>query len=66
MSSPIGFREFSEDEYRNFIQTLPDEKLVQEGKKLRSLVYPKTVGQPSVFRRQLELCREEYRRRHPK
>ena len=27
MSSPIGFREFSEDEYRKFIRTLSDEEL---------------------------------------
>jgi hypothetical protein len=66
MFSPIGFREFSEDDYRKFIQTLSDEKLVQLGKTLRRLVYPKMVGQPSAFERKLELCRKEYRRRHPK
>jgi hypothetical protein len=64
--SPIGFREFSEDDYRKFIRTLSDEKLVQLGKTLRMLVYPKMVGQPSAFERKLELCREEYRRRNRK
>ena len=37
MLSPIGFREFSEDEYRKFIQTLSDEELIKAGKRLRSL-----------------------------
>jgi hypothetical protein len=50
----------------HIIQTLSDEKLMQEGKKLRSLVSPKTVGRPSVFDWQLELCREGHRRGHPK
>jgi hypothetical protein len=35
MSSPIGFREFNEDEYRKFIRTLSDEELVKAGKRLR-------------------------------
>jgi hypothetical protein len=64
--SPIGFLEFNEHEYRKFIQTLSDEKLVQLGKTLRTLVYPKMVGQPSAFERKSELCRAEYRRRRPK
>jgi hypothetical protein len=37
MSSPIGFREFSEDDYRKFIRTLSDEELVKAGKRLRIL-----------------------------
>ena len=37
MSSPIAFREFSEDDYRKFIQTLSDEKLIKAGKRLRVL-----------------------------
>ncbi len=31
MSSPIGFREFNEDEYRKFIRTLSDEELIKQG-----------------------------------
>jgi hypothetical protein len=31
MSSPIGFREFSEDDYRKFIRTLSDEELIKAG-----------------------------------
>src|SRR5258707_2115104 len=33
LSSPIGFREFSEDDYSNFIRTLSDE-LIKAGKRL--------------------------------
>jgi hypothetical protein len=29
MSSPIGFREFHEDEYRKFIRTLSEEELIK-------------------------------------
>jgi hypothetical protein len=37
MSSPIGFREFGEDEYRKFIQTLSDEELISS--LLKNLVF---------------------------
>jgi hypothetical protein len=37
MSSPIGLREFSEDDYRKFIRTLSDEELIKAGKRLRIL-----------------------------
>ena len=30
MSSPIGFREFSEDDYRKFVQTLSDQELIKD------------------------------------
>jgi hypothetical protein len=66
MSSPIGFREFSEDEYRKFIQTLSNEELIKAGKRLRSLCGDVVLTTPSAFQRQLKICREEYRRRHPK
>jgi hypothetical protein len=35
MSSPIGYREFNEDDYREFIRTLSDEELIKAGKRLR-------------------------------
>jgi len=66
MSSPIGFREFSEDDYRKFIQTLSDEELIKAGKRLRVLCGDVVTPTPSAFDRQLKICREEYRRRHPK
>ena len=37
MSSAIGFREFSEDDYRKFIRTFSDEELIKAGKRLRIL-----------------------------
>jgi hypothetical protein len=35
MSSAIGFREFSEEDYRKFIRTLSEEELIKAGKRLR-------------------------------
>jgi hypothetical protein len=66
MSSSIGFREFSEDDYRRFIRTLSDEELIKAGKRLRVLCGDVVNTIPCAFDRQLKICREEYRRRHPK
>ena len=66
MSSPIAFREFNEDEYRRFARTLSDEELIKAGKRLRSLCGDVVLTTPSAFQIQLKICREEYRRRHPK
>jgi hypothetical protein len=66
MSSPIGFREFSEDDYRKFIRTLSDDELIKEGRRLRVLSGDVVTPMPSAFDQQLKICREEYRRRHPK
>jgi hypothetical protein len=66
MSSPIGFREFSEDDYRKFIRTLSDEELTKAGKRFRILCGDVVIPTPSAFDRQLKICREEYRRRRPK
>jgi hypothetical protein len=35
LPGPIGFREFSEDEYRKFIRTLSDEELIKAGQRVR-------------------------------
>jgi hypothetical protein len=56
MFSPIGFREFSEDDYRKFIRTLSDEELITAGNRLRiqrgerglGLVFFKYVCIPQV------------------
>jgi hypothetical protein len=68
MSSAIAFREFSEDEYRKFIQTLSDEELIKAGKRLRLLSGNGKIvtTMPWTFYEQLKICREEYRRRHQK
>lgn len=66
MSSPIGLREFNEDEYRRFIRTLSDGELIKAGKRLRILCGNVVTPMPSTFDRQLKICREEYRRRQQK
>jgi hypothetical protein len=63
---PNRFREFSEDDYRKFIRTLSDEELIKAGKRLRILCGDVVTPTPSTFDKQLKICREEYRRRHPK
>jgi len=35
MFSPIALQEFDEAKYRDFVQTLSDDALVEEGKQLR-------------------------------
>ena len=64
MSSPIGFREFSEDEYPKFVRALSNEELIKAGKRLRMLCGDVVTATPSTFDRQLNICREQYRRRH--
>jgi len=64
MNSPIALHEFDAAKYRAYVQTLADEKLIAEGKKLRRLVGNVVSFIPSVFDQQLKICREEYRRRH--
>src|SRR5260221_10116892 len=66
MSSAIGFREFSEDDYRTFIRALCDDELIKAGKRLRILCGDVVTPTAGTFDRQLKICREEYRRRHPK
>jgi len=66
MSNPIGLREFNEAAYRKFIRTLSDEELIKAGKRLRILCGDVVTPNSSTFDRQLKICREEYRRRHPK
>jgi hypothetical protein len=66
--SPIALQEFDAQKYREFVQTLSDEALIREGKKLRWLSGDGKIVSttPSAFAEQLKICREEYRRRHPK
>jgi hypothetical protein len=68
MSSPIAFRGFDPDEYRRHVRTLSDEALIREGKHMRWLSGDGKIvtTTPSAFAEQLKICREEYRRRHPK
>jgi len=52
-----------EDDYRKFIRTPSDQELIKAGKRLRILCGDVVTPTPSTFDRQLEICREEYRRR---
>jgi hypothetical protein len=66
--SPIAFQEFDAQKYREFVRTLSDEALIREGKQLRRLSGDGKIVSttPSTFDEQLKICREEYRRMHPK
>jgi len=68
MNSPIALRGFDEDEYRQRVRRLSDQDLIEEGMSLRRLSGDGKIVStiPCVFYEQLKICREEYRRRHPK
>jgi hypothetical protein len=65
---PHRFQEFDAQKYREFVRPLSDEALIREGKQLRRLSGDGKIVSttPSTFDEQLKICREEYRRRHPK
>jgi len=50
------------------LSELSDEALIREGKQMRRLSGDGKIvpTMPSAFDEQLKICREEYRRRHPK
>jgi hypothetical protein len=68
MFNPIAVQEFDEQKYREFLTTLSNDELIRTGKELRSLSGDGKIvtTTPSAFYKQLKICREEYRRRHPK
>jgi hypothetical protein len=66
MSDAIDLREFNEAAYRKFVRTLSDEELIKAGKRLRILCGEVVTPNPCTFDTHLKICREEYRRRHPK
>ena len=64
-----GSREFKIDEERARLRKLSEKELIREGKAARSLCSANAkFGQPAhdVFVIGLRLCKEEWRRRHPK
>jgi len=63
MFSPIALEGFDEANYRDFVRTLTDEALTEEGKQLRVLCGNVATPIVSAFDQQLKICREEYRRR---
>jgi len=68
MNSPIALSGLDEDEYRNRVRRMSDADLIAEGKNLRWLSGDGKIvsATPCAFYEQLKICREEYRRRHPK
>jgi hypothetical protein len=54
--------------YAERVAEMSDAALLAEGKEIRKLVYPRRVSAtgPSSFELRLEICRKEWRRRHPK
>jgi hypothetical protein len=52
---------------REELAAMSDEELIKVGKQLRRLTAPKRVSHlPNSFEKQLEVAKEEWRRRHPK
>jgi hypothetical protein len=65
----VGLEDFDEDKERNRLAKLSDEELIREGKAARNLCNPAgNFGKPprDVWVIGLRLCKEEWRRRHPR
>jgi hypothetical protein len=65
----VGFDKFDVDKERETLRKLSDEELIREGKAARYMCAPSTnFGKPprDVYVIALRLCKEEWRRRHPK
>jgi hypothetical protein len=60
--------EFNLSAYAEQASKMTDAELQAEGQAMRKLVYPKRVSGTgkSSFELRLEICREEWRRRHPR
>jgi hypothetical protein len=68
--SMIAETQFTVEDFRKRIQLMTDEKLVQMGRAARYMADPRNPADgrsvESVFTIQLQECREEWKRRHPK
>ncbi len=65
----VGFDKFDEEEERERLRKMSDEELIPEGRAARYMCSPAAnFGKPpgDVYVIALRLCKEEYRRRHPK
>jgi hypothetical protein len=60
--------EFDLSVYAEAVSKMTDAELSAEGQEMRKLVYPKRISGtgPSAFEMRLEICRKEWRRRHPR
>jgi hypothetical protein len=65
----IAETQFTVEDFRQRIQAMTDEKLVRYGKAARYMTDPRNSADKrtvrDVYVTQLQLCREEWRRRHP-
>ena len=66
----IAETQFTVEDFRQRIQAMTDEKLVRYGKAARYMTDPGNSADKhtvrDVYETQLQLCREEWIRRHPK
>ena len=66
----IAETQFTVQDFKKRIQLMTDEKLVQMGKAARYMADPRNSADKrtvrDVYVTQLQLCREEWARRHPK
>jgi hypothetical protein len=66
----VELAEFRREEFRNRLRAMSDEKLIQYGKAAAYMANPRNSADKrtahDVYKVQLEECRAEWRRRHPK
>jgi hypothetical protein len=63
----VGFTEFDKEKERERLRKMSDEELVREGRAARYMCAPSTnFGKPPRDVYVIALCKEEWRRRHPK
>jgi hypothetical protein len=66
----VELAEFRREEFRKRLQAMSDERLIKYGKAAAYMSDPRNSADKrtvhEVYRIQLEECRTEWRRRHPK
>lgn len=64
----VAFTNQNLDDYAAKVARMTDAELGAEGRRMRKMVYPRVVSGtgPSSFKSKLQICRKEYRKRHPK
>ena len=64
----IANSDFNLVAYAERVAEMTDDELSEEGKQLRKVIYPKRISGtgPSSFGLRLDICRKEWRRRHPR
>lgn len=62
----VGTTQYTLDEFRARLQKMTDAELIRYGKSARFMSKPENGKADPVYVAQLEECRAEWRRRHPK